>query len=144
MRIMMEYAQHFQRLYQRSFQTAGEELGLSQLEMGILLFLRNNPELNTARDVVALRGFAKSNVSSAIEKLADSGWLRVEPDPESRRVKRLVLLPGREMELDTLTQCQEACFEAMLSDFSPDERDNLRSLMARLDAKVQRALEERK
>ena len=142
MRIMMEYAQHFQRLYQRSFQTAGEELGLSQLEMGIRLFLRNNPELNTARDVVALRGFAKSNVSSAIEKLADSGWLRVEPDPESRRVKRLVLLPGREM--DTLTQCQEACFEAMLSEFSTDERDNLRSLMARLDANVQRALEERK
>ena len=78
---MLQYAVQFKQLYTKYFQALGEELNLSQTEIDILLFLRNNPELNTARDVAAMRGLARSNVSSAVERLQREGWLRVEPDP---------------------------------------------------------------
>ena len=142
MRAMMEYAQHFQRFYQKSLQPQGEALGLSQLEMGVLLFLHNNPELNAARDVVSLRGFAKSNVSAAVERLEREGWLRVEPDPESRRVKRLYLQPGREEALSALAACQERCFAAATEGFAPEELETLKKQFARMDQNIKRALEQ--
>lgn len=139
---LIQYSIHFRRFYQKSFQPLGERLGLSQLEMDLLLFLRNNPEQNTARDAAALRGFAKSNVSMAVERLAGEGWLRVEPDPVSRRVKRLFLENGRRRDIDELAECQEKCFAAILADFTPLEREGLRELMDRLDANVKSALAE--
>ena len=66
---LLQYALRFRRLYQKWFQDLGEELELSPLEMDLLLFLHNNPDRNTARDAVAVRGLAKSNVSTAVERL---------------------------------------------------------------------------
>ena len=73
MRELLQYTSRFKRMYQKSFQMVGERLGLSQMEIDILLFLYNNPKQNTARDVVAYRGFAKSNVSKGVEHLERMG-----------------------------------------------------------------------
>ena len=70
----------FKRYYAACFQALAGEYGLNQLEIDILLFLHNNPDCNTASDIVELRGLAKSNVSTAIERLRREGYLRVMPD----------------------------------------------------------------
>ena len=141
---MLQYAVQFKQLYTKYFQALGEELNLSQTEIDILLFLRNNPELNTARDVAAMRGLARSNVSSAVERLQREGWLRVEPDPGSRRVKRLVIRNVYEEEMERLAQCQEECFAAVLRGISPQAREELGRLFGRLRANIQQALQEMK
>lgn len=141
MRAILQYAENLRRLTHRSMRPLGEELGLSQLEMELLLFLRNNPELNTARDAVAYRGFAKSNVSTAVEALERKGWLTVEPDPDSRRVKRLRLRPEREGDLERLAACQNGVFRALTADFTPEEAETLWVLLDRMGKNVTRALE---
>ena len=141
MRAILQYAENLRRLSHRSMRPLGEELGLSQLEMELLLFLRNNPELNTARDAVAYRGFAKSNVSTAVEALERKGWLTVEPDPDSRRVKRLRLRPEREGDLERLAACQNGIFRVLTADFTPEEAETLRVLLDRMGKNVTRALE---
>ena len=138
---LLQYALRFRRLYQKWFQDLGEELELSPLEMDLLLFLHNNPDRNTARDAVAVRGLAQSNVSTAVERLSREHWLRVEPDPVSRRVKRLVLLPWRQEGLEALCARQAAFFEAILAGFSPQDRQALSALMDRLNGNVQAALD---
>ena len=141
MRAILRYADDLRRLTQRSMRPLGEELGLSQLEMELLLFLRNNPELNTARDAVAYRGFAKSNVSTAVEALERKGWLTVEPDPGSRRVKRLCLQPGRGTDLERLAACQAGIFRILTAGFAPEELETLRALLDRIGRNVAEALE---
>lgn len=141
MRRILQYADHLRRLTHKSMQPLGEELGLSQLEMELLLFLRNNPELNTARDAVAYRGFAKSNVSTAVEALERKGWLAVEPDPHSRRLKRLRLRPEKGEELERLSVCQNGILSSLTSDFTPEEVETLRVLLARMGRNAAQALE---
>lgn len=141
MRAILQYAENLRRLTHRSMRPLGEELGLSQLEMELLLFLRNNPELNTARDAVAYRGFAKSNVSTAVEALERKGWLTVEPDPGSRRVKRLCLRREREADLERLAACQSGVFQVLTAGFAPEELETLRDLLDRMGKNVTRALE---
>lgn len=141
MRAILQYAENLRRLSHRSMRPLGEELRLSQLEMELLLFLRNNPELNTARDAVAYRGFAKSNVSTAVEALERKGWLTVEPDPDSRRVKRLRLRPEREGALERLAACQNGILRVLTADFTAEEAETLRVLLDRMGKNVTRALE---
>lgn len=141
MRTFLQYADNLRRLTCKSMQPLGGELGLGQLEMELLLFLRNNPELNTARDAVAYRGFAKSNVSTAVEALERKGWLTVEPDPDSRRVKRLRLRPEREADLERLAACQAGILGVLTADFTPEEAEALRVLLDRMGKNVTQALE---
>ena len=142
MKELLQHALRLRKLYQKWFQPPGEELGLSMLEMDLLLFLYNNPEQNTARDAVTLRGLSKSNVSTAVDRLAQAGWLRVEPDPNSRRVKRLVLLPDRRGALEALALRQSQFFQALLVGFTPQDRQALSALIGRLDGNIQAALDQ--
>ena len=84
MREVLIAISHFKRFYSQTFQPLTEKFQLSQLETDVLLFLRNNPEYNTARDIVSMRGFAKSNVSMAVDSLRRKGFLTIQTDtPES-------------------------------------------------------------
>ena len=59
-------SQGLRKLYGQLFAPLLERLGLTQLEMDILLFLANHPWKDTARDIVELRYLAKSHVSSGV------------------------------------------------------------------------------
>ena len=48
-------SQGLRKLYGQLFAPLLSQLGLTQLEMDILLFLANNPGKDTARDIVELR-----------------------------------------------------------------------------------------
>lgn len=141
MRTILQYAEQMRRLTHRCMQSLGEELDLSQLEMELLLFLHNDPELNTARDVVAYRGFARSNVSTAVESLEKKGWLTVVPDAQSRRVKRLCLRTERREAIERLFVRQNEILKVLTSDFTPEEEETLRVLLDRCGRNVTRALE---
>ena len=132
----------FRQMYQKCFRSLGEELHLTQLEIDILLFLKNNPERNTARDIVIYRGFAKSNVSKSVEHLEATGWLQVTQDPASRRMKRLTFCPERSKELNRLSLCQSQCLSRVFAGFSPEELQQFTALLGRADANIQSALNE--
>ena len=57
------------RFYDAQRRAVCRKVGISQMEFDILVFLHNNPGRDTARDIVALRGLPKSNVSQAVEVL---------------------------------------------------------------------------
>lgn len=141
MKAVLYYANQMRRLMHKSMQDLGKQLQLSQLEMELLLFLRNNPDLNTARDAAAYRGFSKSNVSTAVEALEQKGWLNVEPDPFSRRVKRLCLCSDREAEVNRLLARQNEVLCTFTSDFTPEEVEMLHKLLDRMGKNITRALE---
>ena len=71
------FAASLHRLYNLTLRDFGRANGLSQTEMDVLLFLHNNPDCNTARDMVHLRGLAKSNVSTALDSLRTRGLVEI-------------------------------------------------------------------
>ena len=58
--------------------------------MDILLFLANNPGMDTARDICTYRHLKPAIVSFHVEKLAGEGYLERQPVPGDRRKCRLV------------------------------------------------------
>ena len=143
MRNILIYSSHFRHFYSRAFQELAAEYSLTQLEVDILLFLYNNPNYNTARDITSIRGFAKSNVSTAIEALRKKGFLSSEADPENRRVQRLFLLDSSMEKITALAKRQEQCFQQLLSGFSAKELTLLKEFFCRIDKNIMNTLEEK-
>ncbi len=67
-----EFLLHIRRIarfYETLIRPVCEEYGCSQIETDILAFLFNNPEKDTAKDIVELRMLQKGNVSLAVDSL---------------------------------------------------------------------------
>ena len=94
---------------------AARRCGITRPEADILLFLNNNPELNTARDVARHRGFSKAYVSKAIEPLTQRGLLSICTDPRDRRRQLLTITGGADIARQ-LSQEQQRFLSAMARD----------------------------
>lgn len=82
-------------LYENLCQPVCRECGIAQTALDILMFLANNPEYYTARDICRVRGIKANLVSFHVEKLVQEGYLEREAIPGDRRQVRLLLTTKR-------------------------------------------------
>lgn len=81
-------------LYDAAMSRAAHQCGITRPEADVLLFLYNNPTLNTARDIVYYRGFSKAYVSKAVDPLIRHGMITMATDPSDRRRQLLSISGG--------------------------------------------------
>ena len=138
---ILAYVQHYKKYYVSRFEGAAAEYGLNQLEIDILLFLHNNPELCTARDICRYRGLAKSNVSAAVERLRSRGVLTVSPAPNNRRERLLGFTDAARPMAEALADIQRRTAEPIFDGFTEAEQLALQDYLRRMDANIRRQLE---
>ena len=126
----------FRRYYENSFQDLLEKFGLTRLEAVILIFLHNNPDFNTARDIVELRGLSKSNVSTALEALRLRQYRTVRPDPDSRRVRRIFLREEKRDVVEALARRQQETLGRLTDGFSPEELAEMQRFLDRMEENI--------
>lgn len=137
---ILAYAQHYKKYYSAQFAGAAAAYGLNQLEIDILLFLHNNPELCTASDICRYRGLAKSNVSAAVERLRSRGVLEVLPAPDNRRQRILRFTGAARPMAEALAEIQRRTLEPLFDGFTAAEQQALQGYLCRMDANIQRQL----
>ncbi|MDO4602570.1 MAG: MarR family transcriptional regulator [Eubacteriales bacterium] len=116
---------------------------LTLIEANIISFLHNNPEKDTAGDIVELRMLSKGNVSQGVELLSGKGLLLRIPDKEDRRKVHLSLSEKafpitEEIELEKRTFQEE-----LFSGFSEDDKKTLEDLSRRIMENTEKALKRR-
>lgn len=72
----------FVHVYEAFCASACKKHQMNQSSYDLILFLSNNPTLNTAKDVCEIRGVKKGIVSVTIDRLVSEGYLLRENDPE--------------------------------------------------------------
>lgn len=72
-----------------------QELGLSQTALDILLFLANNPDYKTARDIVEVRHIKANLVSMNVDKLVQEAIWNAMPWPATA-AKQSFSAPARQ------------------------------------------------
>ena len=90
------------------------KFSLSAIEVDVLLFLANNPEKNTAADIVRLRKIAKSHVSLAVRSLTEKNSISQQSDSKKRRIIRLTPTPSAD-EIITFGRSEQKKFTEALS-----------------------------
>ena len=102
-----------------------QELKLPQTAFDILMFLYNNPEYKTARDIVEIRNIKANLVSVNVEKLVQDGYIERQAVEKDRRKTELICtqkaLPvqkrGREL--------QQEFAERLMAGLSDEDQEKL-------------------
>ena len=104
------YSRRFADAYAAAMRPLAQETGLPQGAVDILLFLANNPGLDTA---CACRGLKPGIVSLNVENLTAGGYITRQSVPGDRRKCRLVCTPKAEPIVSRGRALQEAFFARM-------------------------------
>lgn len=89
---MLMLVRYMMKLYEKYLEDVQIKYKLSHIEIAIIGFLYNNPERDTAADIVERRMLPKGNVSAGVETLVQKGLLMRRQDQTDRRKIHLSLL----------------------------------------------------
>ncbi|MDY5611961.1 MarR family winged helix-turn-helix transcriptional regulator [Dysosmobacter sp.] len=126
---LLQFSQQFSKFYAHQFAPLLERTGLTMREVHVLLFLANNPDYDTARDVTLYRGMSKSQVSQAVELLWAEGLLQRTPDEADRRMVHLSITPAGRPLARECQALQERCGARLLDGLAPEQVRQLRELL---------------
>lgn len=113
-----------------------KEAGLPPLAMDILLFLANNPEHNTAKDICRMRGHKSGIVSVYVERLVNDGLLERQEMPGDRRQTRLVCT---EKAQDIITRGRDIQWQfgfRLMEGISKEDHETMHRCFERIDANL--------
>ena len=126
-------------LYMSLFEELQTQYGLTQMEINILLRLANNPQLDTAAQLVEAGKLSKSQVSMAVDHLVKAGFLQRRM--EGRRIH--LQLQSSALEIIEEGKRRQRIFgDAVLHGISSEERDQLNNLMVRIVENARKAEKE--
>lgn len=75
MNVRLEFARKIRLAYNEHCKSLCKEIHMPQTAFDILMFLGNNPECKTARDIVEIRKIKANLVSVNVDKLVKEGYL---------------------------------------------------------------------
>jgi MarR family transcriptional regulator for hemolysin len=109
------YVRLVKRLYEKSLGEAAMQCGLTLPEAGVLLFLRENPEFDTARDMALYCEVSRAYVSKAVEALAKRKYIKITQDKADRRLQHLAIADAALEIADALHRAQYALYDKITS-----------------------------
>lgn len=118
----MAQAEKILRAYAAATKPICRELGLPQTAFDILLFLANNPDYHTARDIVNVRRIKANLVSVNVERLVQEGYLSRKPVEGDRRKIGLYLTEKSHPVVKRGQAAQRAFFDGMMEGLDEAER----------------------
>ena len=106
-----------------------KEAGLPPLALDILLFLANNPEHNTAKDICRMRGHKSGIVSVHVERLVNDGLL-------DRRQTRLICTEQAQALIERGRQVQWQFGRRLLEGLPEEDLAPMRRCLERMDGNL--------
>ena len=112
------------------------EIQMPQTAFDILMFLANNPDYNTARDIVEIRRLKANLVSMNVEKLVQEGFLERIPDAKDRRKNVLICTENAKPVIEKGRQLQKDFFESLFSGIDEDSLRQFHGVLERIRANL--------
>ena len=99
-----------------------DRYGLTQMEYDILMFLHNNPQHNTAAEIVKIRKSTKSHVSTSLKKLEEKGLVERIQSEDNKKHIEIVLLDKAELIVEAGINAQKRFAQNVLSGLTEEEK----------------------
>lgn len=123
MKAIIRIARTIMQSYNAKCKPLCQEIGMPQTAFDILMFLANNPEFDTARDIVEWRYIKANLVSVNVESLVREGYLTREKSPGDRRKVRLVCTEKTAPVVERGRQLQSQFAEEMFQNVDERRRE---------------------
>jgi len=123
-------------LYTATVSPVCEKYGLTYMEFTVLMFLANNPQFDTASDIVRYRHLTKSHVSMSVRSLQDKGLLKGEYHKPNRRTIHLTVLEDADPIVTDGRSAQQNYGSILFSGFDESEYAMFVAYMKRIDNNI--------
>ena len=134
---MFYNANKFRDAYQIALQPLCEETGLPQTAVDILLFLANNPDYDTARDICRCRGLKPGLVSFHVDRLVGEGFLERRDFPGDRRKTGLVCTAQAQGIIEEGRRLQKAFAARLMEGLSQEDLDHFARCLSAFDRNIE-------
>ena len=137
----MEFANKTGLAYSAACKPLCQKLHLPQTAFDILMFLANNPDYNTARDIVEIRRIKANLVSVNVDKLVQEGYLERRPVASDRRKTELVCTEKAKPIIAEGRRMQNRFFGSMMQGIEQDQLDAFFLTLDRMSKNLDKILE---
>ncbi|MCI8453342.1 MAG: MarR family transcriptional regulator [Lachnospiraceae bacterium] len=110
-----------------------QEIKLPQTAFDILMFLANNPEFNTARDIVEIRKIKANLVSVNVDRLVQEGYLERKAVSGDRRKTCLVCTKYSQAIIEKGRRIQTVFFKKLFEHVDEEARLAFQSVLCTVD-----------
>lgn len=121
----IEFAEKLSKAYSETCKPLCHELNIPQTAFDILLFLANNPEYKTARDIVEIRKIKANLVSVNVDKLVNEGYLERKSVEGDRRKVNLICTEKSKEIIQEGQKLQQSFVEKLFEGMDEDTRKAL-------------------
>lgn len=129
-------------LYEKYTQSTREQFQLTRIQFDILMFLHNNPQFDTASDMVKVRRLTKSQVSVALKDLEDRGFVHSDYADGNKKSRHIRLLPAASDIISAGKQAQIKFGKLLFRGFTASEKQSFQQMFQRIYENAAQELEE--
>ncbi len=130
----------FGKLYTKKILEVASKYNMNKVEVDILLFLNNNPQYDTAKDIVEVRGIAKSYVSKSIDKLVEKKLISLNVDKKDRRIIHLKVESSANTVIKEALEAQKNYVDTVYNGISKEEKDILKPIIYKMIKNIKEEL----
>lgn len=141
MNMSMDFARKVSLAYSAACKPLCHELGLPQTAFDILMFLANNPDYNTASDIVEVRKIKANLVSVNVDKLVRKGYLERETLRGDRRKTQLTCTEQAAPIIEKGRRLQTSFGERLMTDIDAQTRQAFWEAIRRIGKNLDTILE---
>ena len=140
MRMGFEFARKISLAYNKTCKELCHELNLPQTALDILMFLANNPQYRTARDIVEVRKIKANLVSVHVDRLVKEGYLERRAVEGDRRKTELICTQKAQPVIEKGGQLQEAFKEQLFSGMEKKMQRQMEEMVRRMEQNLDEIL----
>ena len=129
----IKFVQKFNLAYNAMCKPLCQQLKLPQTAFDILMFLGNNPQYQTARDIVKIRNIKANLISINVEKLVKEGYLRREEIKGDRRKTKLIITEKAHPVIKEGQQLQQGFVDQLFDNTTQEDKKIFIHVMKNMD-----------
>ena len=134
----LSFMKKSEAVYQKFCQGVIRDWDLNPTSFQVIMFVANNPQYNTARDLCRIRGIKTGIASVAIEQLIQTGLLERRTDIADRRIQRLYVTPAADKLVQQGREVQKEYAKTISGALTEEELE----IYSRLNEKLMHRIEE--
>ena len=119
-----------------------QEYDLRPVELDILVFLRQEKNVDTAKDIIARKHLSKAHISKSVENLRSGGFIQLAADETDHRVLRIHLTEKSDEVIGKMKEVYSECKEIMLKGLAVDELEILKRAIVKITDNINEELGE--
>ncbi|MGN1168182.1 MAG: MarR family winged helix-turn-helix transcriptional regulator [Lachnospiraceae bacterium] len=133
---------HIKSLYSDCVEPVLKKYKLTRMELDVLMFLSNNPQFDTATDIIENRRLTKSHVSLAVDSIVKRGFLHKTHALGNRKTIHLSVLDCALPIVHDGKEAQKKFGSILFYNFSSEDRKQINRLFEQINTNLNQYFQE--